>query len=421
MINEIPNFLSEGECDVIMDIINHDCKFYKSRVTNYNKVGGSVNDFRTSSTCVLDKKDMFVLDINERICELLGVDILQGEALQGQLYEKGQYFKPHHDWFGTETLQTHGMVSGNRTHTLMIYLNDDMEGGETDFPKLNKKIKPQKGKAIWWKNIDENGKGIDEVFHEGCPIINGKKYIITAWFRQNVFDPPADEKAYAAKIALDKQESNRCTLTPTEVVSTELLLVSDSQLPICTDMGFEVVKCPEDVWEVVQTAYKAVQGLRHEEKYHGKENTILGEGVTSEMFPIFEKPDSPVELKDFKNKVHSMLQPIHEKFCNRELLPTYIYGIRSYLKGSSLVMHKDRLTTHHISSILIVDKDLGGAPDWPLQILDHNGNPHDIYAQPGDLILYESAICSHGRPTTYQGNWFRNMFVHYKFKNLIIR
>ena len=41
-----------------------------------------------------------------------------------------------------------------------------------------------------------------------------------------------------------------------------------------------------------------------------------------------------------------------------DIEPSYIYGIRSYQKGSRLEEHVDRLETHHISSIIIVDKDL---------------------------------------------------------------
>ena len=31
------------------------------------------------------------------------------------------------------------------------------------------------------------------------------------------------------------------------------------------------------------------------------------------------------------------------------------------------------------------------------------------------MILYESAICPHGRLENFQGTYYRNFFVHYKF------
>lgn len=52
--------------------------------------------------------------------------------------------------------------------------------------------------------------------------------------------------------------------------------------------------------------------------------------------------------------------------------------------------------------------------DWPLMIYDHAGNDYNITMKPRDLVLYESAVCVHGRPSTFHGNFYANMFVHYK-------
>lgn len=38
---------------------------------------------------------------------------------------------------------------------------------------------------------------------------------------------------------------------------------------------------------------------------------------------------------------------------------------------------------------------------WPLLILDHDDNEHEIQMSPGDMVLYESAKLLHGRPSTY--------------------
>ena len=102
-----------------------------------------------------------------------------------------------------------------------------------------------------------------------------------------------------------------------------------------------------------------------------------------------------------------------------------LYGIRSYNKEATLINHLDRLTTHHVSSIVIVDKDLdcgcnqtkGVENDWPLDFQDHNGEWHKVYAEIGDIILYESATCLHGREEPFKGNWFRNFYVHYMLEN----
>ena len=76
-------------------------------------------------------------------------------------------------------------------------------------------------------------------------------------------------------------------------------------------------------------------------------------------------------------------------------------------------MHRDRIETHHISSIIIVAT--AETQPWPLHIEDHTGKLHKIYTEPGQIILYESATCLHGRPELFQGEYYRNFYVHYKF------
>ena len=70
---------------------------------------------------------------------------------------------------------------------------------------------------------------------------------------------------------------------------------------------------------------------------------------------------------------------------------------------------------------ILVDKDLrcgcqhkDNGDDWPLDIKGHDGEWYKVYLEPGDMILYESAICPHGRLENFQGTYYRNFFVHYK-------
>ena len=129
-------------------------------------------------------------------------------------------------------------------------------------------------------------------------------------------------------------------------------------------------------------------------------------------------------IPEVRNEIHTDLLSLHQDFCGEELIPTYLYGIRSYNRHAKLTPHTDRPETHHISGIIVVDKDLrcgcqnkDNADDWALDIQTHNGEWEKIYAEPGDIILYESLACQHGRNEPFGGTFYRNMFVHYKFKN----
>jgi hypothetical protein len=72
---------------------------------------------------------------------------------------------------------------GHRLYTFLIYLNDDFEGGGTDFPRMNLCIKPKKGKAILFQNIDERFDLIPESLHAGCPVTSGTKWVANKWIR----------------------------------------------------------------------------------------------------------------------------------------------------------------------------------------------------------------------------------------------
>ena len=97
-------------------------------------------------------------------------------------------YNPHFDYI--EELTGISIEAGHRIKTCIIYLNDDFEGGETNFPLANVTIKPEIGKAIYWFNaketdlsqLNENSK------HSGLPIKNGVKNILVVWVRENKSD-----------------------------------------------------------------------------------------------------------------------------------------------------------------------------------------------------------------------------------------
>jgi prolyl 4-hydroxylase len=399
-IQQYSNFLTKEECKILIDII--DKNNIESLVTGGFK-GSIKNQSRTSRTCMMDPNDSLIKSIHEKIAYKIGLDVHYGETLQGQKYEVGQYFKPHHDYFTGDNYLSEAQVSGNRIKTFMIYLNDDFEGGGTDFPLLGVTIKAEAGKAVLWNDM-EDGKLVEESLHEGCTITKGKKYIITSWWRENRWDAIGDKTA----IKTPKEELNVNIISNKNDDNNQIY--TERNLPRLTEKGFKVVKCPQETWDLVKWTYDKIKDERIEEMYDNKESHINGIGVSSEIINIHAVPN-------FKKSIHEQLYETHKEFCGVDIIPSYIYGIRSYLKHATLKMHTDRVNTHHISSILIVDKDLDGNPDWSLDIVSHDGKLNKIYAEVGDLILYESAVCSHGRPDKYQGNWFRNMFIHYQFKN----
>ena len=408
MITIIDNFLTKKECEYIKQLIDEN--HYRSSVAGVSREQSVESDFRTSSTCSLPPEDEKVFKIKKKIAAYLNIDIIRGEDIQGQLYEPGQFFKPHTDYFDGDSFYNHCLASGNRTDTLMIFLNDDLEGGSTFFPNLNQEVKPKTGRAVVWQDM-KDGEVVADTLHEGQSVISGKKYIITSWWREKPWIPQED-----VRLSTEYWDSKEVE------TQNKIVFKSKDDLPKLTETGYKVVKCPENAWGIIQDGYRLLMN-----------NPVPEEGVGRD---ILDGGEVPTEMMSFDNLTSirdillKELEPIHREFCGGlNIEPAALYGIRSYNKGATLVNHTDRIETHHVSSIIIVDKDLDcgcvqtkGVPnDWPLQFQDHNGEWHDIYADIGDIILYESATCMHGRPTPFKGNWFRNFYVHYKLTDYVFQ
>lgn len=77
-------------------------------------------------------------------------------------YTKGQRFKMHRDGSYKRNEEERSFFS------FIIYLNDDFEGGETDFRKLFS-IKPEQGAALIFHHPYR---------HEGKELLSGTKYIL---------------------------------------------------------------------------------------------------------------------------------------------------------------------------------------------------------------------------------------------------
>jgi predicted 2-oxoglutarate/Fe(II)-dependent dioxygenase YbiX len=109
------------------------------------------------------------------------------------------------------------------------------------------------------------------------------------------------------------------------------------------------------------------------------------------------------------------MQPFVEAWSGMELVAHQAYGFRLYREGNQLMMHTDKSQTHVISFILHIDSSEDAEP-WPLLIEDFYGNTHEVVLTPGDLLLYQSSKCNHGRPYRFRGgpdSWYTSVFVHY--------
>ena len=142
--------------------------------------------FRTSETCDLLPDDPFIAALDAKIAAYAGLDPRHGETMQGQRYAVGQEFKLHTDYFepGGEGYHRYCAVAGQRTWTVMIYLNKPEDGGATRFKLIDKIVQPETGKLLAWNNLDAEGRPNPATLHQGMKVRRGLKYIITKWYRE---------------------------------------------------------------------------------------------------------------------------------------------------------------------------------------------------------------------------------------------
>ncbi len=142
--------------------------------------------FRTSETGDLSADDPVVQAVERRLALFTGLDPAHGEPLQGQRYAVGQEFKGHTDYFEPQGADyaTYCSVAGNRTWTVMVYLNTPDAGGATRFKAIDKIVQPETGKLVAWNNRRADGSLNPATLHQGMKVRAGTKYVITKWYRE---------------------------------------------------------------------------------------------------------------------------------------------------------------------------------------------------------------------------------------------
>lgn len=146
------------------------------------------SEVRTSETAWLHKDDPTIGALMKRICDQFGVPVENSESLQVVKYKPGTYYREHHDSCcdDNEACRNFAGSAGQRIRTILLYLNDDFEGGETHFPTLNKKLKaPPRGAVVFHPMSKTTPEACHpKALHAGLPVSSGQKYICNIWVRE---------------------------------------------------------------------------------------------------------------------------------------------------------------------------------------------------------------------------------------------
>lgn len=189
-------------------------------------------------------------------------------------------------------------------------------------------------------------------------------------------------------------------------------------IPKFTKEGFLKTKIPEhlylDILEAREEALKKnnISVEAHEAGVLNCQTVLENDEDQSMLYGV--PRTQMIELTDsVSEKIFKTLGPLAEEWTNGlRLQPTSVYGIRRYRNRSALISHCDKPHSHVISAILNIAQDL--EEDWPLFIKDNEGRNHRVIMKPGEMVWYESARLIHGRQWPMKGQFYDNLFIHYK-------
>uniref|UniRef100_A0A1A9VVH5 Fe2OG dioxygenase domain-containing protein n=1 Tax=Glossina austeni TaxID=7395 RepID=A0A1A9VVH5_GLOAU len=140
---------------------------------------------RTSQATAVPEFGEINKRINRRITDMTGLDVSASEPLQILNYGLGGHNVVHYDSFNVPMTHEAVQKDGDRIATVLFYMTDVEQGGNTVFPVIQKTIHPQKATALFWYNLDNELKMDLNTLHEACPVIMGSKWIATKWIRSN--------------------------------------------------------------------------------------------------------------------------------------------------------------------------------------------------------------------------------------------
>mmetsp|Transcript_12899 Transcript_12899/g.24498 ORF Transcript_12899/g.24498 Transcript_12899/m.24498 type:complete len:498 (-) Transcript_12899:63-1556(-) len=207
---EIPNFLSSSEVEHVLDLA-HRKKMALS--TTGDSTGEETTQLktRTSKNTWVAREESPIIDaIYRRAADLERIDeaLLRHrdaderpdvpgrkpvcEQLQLVHYGLTEEYTAHHD-FGYAKLDDEHQAA--RFSTLLLYLNEPEEGGETSFPRWANAetfhelaIKPEIGKAALFYSQLPDGNFDDLSHHAAKPIVEGEKFLINLWVWDPIYD-----------------------------------------------------------------------------------------------------------------------------------------------------------------------------------------------------------------------------------------
>lgn len=197
-IYQLDDFFSDGECDSLRE---HGLPHLQQSLTIDRANGSTVVDkVRTNMQMYVSKEDSvqhpLIRRIVRRLYRLARIPLGHGEQVQIGRYRVGEKYDCHYD--------SEVRVGVLRAATVIVYISDVDSGGDTIFPMGEdchelgtccdatslgqlKRVHPKKGRALLFYSHDLDGSLNANTLHCSCPVVQGEKWIMQAWFRVSLY------------------------------------------------------------------------------------------------------------------------------------------------------------------------------------------------------------------------------------------
>jgi len=170
-----------------------------------------------------------------------------------------------------------------------------------------------------------------------------------------------------------------------------------------TKLGYEIRRMPTDLFKKLRDFWNVNRHRMTLEEWDANNHHVN----------YWEAPSYTLWLPDdIQMDLRNTLRPQLEDWVKQPLEYTALYGIRVYTNNSYLLNHVDRSATHAVSAIIQVDQRVD--EDWLLEVIGHDRKSNYLTLRPGEIAFYESATVIHGREAKLKGDYFANVFLHFR-------
>jgi prolyl 4-hydroxylase len=184
----LESVLSAAECSELIELARP--RLQRSTVVDPRTGTNTVADYRNSVGMFFRLgENALIARLDERISALMNCPVENGEGLQVLRYEAGGHTAPHFDFLipSSDTNSDSIARSGQRLSTLIVYLNDVPQGGETVFPAVGLSVTPRRGNGVYFEYTNSHMQVDQKSLHAGAPVTRGEKWVVTKWMRARKF------------------------------------------------------------------------------------------------------------------------------------------------------------------------------------------------------------------------------------------